>query len=89
MCAIYKSQVEELESLFGEGDRTTGRARIETICGVGSSSISMWKKNGVPDFNRGLLFAAAMKYGLAVPEWLIIYEGPATLFELSRKKVPA
>lgn len=89
MDSSHKDRVEQLEDLFGTTsrsfgvtNRTLGRRRIKVICRVGDSAMSMWKKNGIPPGNAARLLAAAIKYDLPIPEWMLAFEGPETLNDL-------
>ena len=68
-------EVDALADLFGS------QTNLASAFGVGLSTVSMWKKNGIPATRRLELIDIAHDRGIALPEWVI--PGPRRSIEKS------
>jgi len=70
----FATRVHELKMLYG------GMKGLLEISGLGRSSISMWKINGIPEHQLYRFLTIGLRKNLNMPKWLIDpeYQEPFT-----------
>lgn len=69
-------EVQEIAILFGN------QAKLAKAFGLGRSTISMWKRNGIPPSRRLQLVEVADELGIKLPEWVV----PRQRFRPARRR---